>query len=36
MNRYMPLVMLVVLGQASIAYLLINKVVIQRIEGPQV
>ena len=36
MNRYMPLVMLVVLGQASIAYLLINKIVVGRIEGPQV
>lgn len=36
MNRYMPLVMLVVLGQASIAYLLVNKVVIQRLQGPPV
>jgi len=36
MNQYMPLVMLVVLGQASIAYLLVNKVVIQRLEGPPV
>jgi flagellar basal body-associated protein FliL len=32
----MPLVMLVVLGQASIAYLLINKIVIQRLAGPAV
>ena len=36
MNRYMPLVMLVVLGQASIAYLLIDRIVLQRLEGPAV
>ncbi len=36
MNQYMPLVMLVVLGQAGIAYLLVNKVVIQRLEEPPV
>ncbi len=36
MKRYVPLVMLVVLGQASIAYLLVNKVVIDRLAGPQV
>ena len=36
MNQYMPLVMLVVLGQAGIAYLLANKVVIQRLEEPPV
>lgn len=28
--------MLVVLGQASIAYLLVNKIVVQRLEGPAV
>jgi flagellar FliL protein len=32
----MPLVMLVVLGQASIAYLLIDRIVLQRLEGPAV
>jgi len=36
MNRYMPLVMLVVLGQASIAFLLVDRIVIRRIEGPPV
>ncbi len=36
MNRYMPLVILVVLGQASIAYLLVDRIVIQRLEGPAV
>jgi flagellar FliL protein len=36
MNRYMPLVMLVVLGQASIAYLLVNRIVIARLMGPVV
>ncbi len=36
MNQYVPLVMLVVFGQASIAYLLVNKVVIQRLEEPPV
>jgi hypothetical protein len=36
MNRYMPLVTLVVLGQASIACLLVNKIVIERLEGPSV
>ena len=36
MSRYMPLVMLVVLGQAIIAYLLVNRVVIRRLEGPEV
>ena len=36
MNRYMPLVLLVVLGQASIAYLLIDRIVIQRLAGPPV
>ena len=36
MNRYLPLVMLVVIGQASIAYLLVNKVVIGRLEGPAI
>lgn len=36
MNRYMPLVMLVVLGQSSIAYLLVNRIVIHRLEGPPV
>jgi flagellar FliL protein len=32
----MPLVILVVLGQASIAYLLVDRIVIQRLEGPAV
>jgi flagellar basal body-associated protein FliL len=32
----MPLAMLVVFGQAGIAYLLVNKIVIQRLEGPPV
>ena len=32
----MPLVMLVVLGQAGIAHLLVNNVVIERLSGPKV
>ena len=32
----MPLVMLVVLGQASIAYLLIDRIIIKRLDGPPV
>ena len=34
MNRYMPLVILVVLGQTILAYLLVNRVVIRRLTGP--
>jgi flagellar protein FliL len=34
MNKYMPLVVLVVLGQTVLAYLLVNNVVIQRLSGP--
>ena len=34
MNRYMPLVILVVLGQSILAYLLVNRVVIRRLMGP--
>lgn len=34
MNKYMPLVILVVLGQTILAYLLINNVVIHRLAGP--
>ena len=36
MTRYLPLAMLVVLGQAIIGYILVNKIVIQRLEGPPV
>lgn len=34
MNRFMPLVILVVLGQTILAYILIDKVVVQRLSGP--
>lgn len=34
MNRYMPLVIMVVLGQATIAYFLVDMVVIPRLMGP--
>jgi len=34
MNRYMPLVIMVVLGQATIAYFLVDLVVIPRLVGP--
>ncbi|MFT5369225.1 MAG: flagellar basal body-associated protein FliL [Candidatus Latescibacterota bacterium] len=34
MNKYMPLVILVVLGQTVLAYLLVNNVVIYRLSGP--
>lgn len=34
MNKYMPLVVLVVLGQTVLAYLLVNNVVIHRLSGP--
>ncbi len=34
MNRYMPLVTLVIFGQAIIAYLLIDRFVVQRLYGP--
>lgn len=34
MNRYMPLVTLVIFGQAIIAYLLIDRFVLQRLYGP--
>lgn len=34
MNRYMPLVILVVFGQAVIAYLLVDRVVVRRLVGP--
>ncbi|MDA0709040.1 MAG: flagellar basal body-associated FliL family protein [bacterium] len=34
MNKYMPLVVLVVLGQTVLAYLLVNNVIIQRLSGP--
>ena len=34
MNRYMPLVILVVLGQTVLAYILINNVLLYRLSGP--
>jgi flagellar FliL protein len=34
MNRFMPLVILVVLGQTILAYILVDNVVIQRLSGP--
>lgn len=34
MNRYMPLVILVVFGQAVIAYLLVDQIVVRRLMGP--
>lgn len=34
MNKYMPLVILVVLGQTVLAYLLVNNVVLRRLSGP--
>ena len=33
-NRYMPLVILVVFGQAVIAYLLVDQIVVRRRQGP--
>lgn len=33
-NRYMPLVILVVFGQAIIAYLLVDRIVVRRLLGP--
>jgi flagellar basal body-associated protein FliL len=34
MNKYMPLVILVVLGQTVLAYLLVSNVIIMRLSGP--
>ena len=34
MNRYMPLVVLVVLGQTVLAYILVENVLIRRLSGP--
>ena len=34
MSRYMPLVVLVVLGQTLLAYLLVNQLVVHRLMGP--
>lgn len=34
MNRYMPLVVLVVLGQTVLAYILVDNVLIRRLSGP--
>ena len=33
MNRYMPLVILVVFGQALLAYLLVDQIVVKRLMG---
>ena len=34
MNRYMPLIVLVVLGQTVLAYILVENVLIRRLSGP--
>lgn len=34
MNRYMPLVILVVLGQTILAYILVDNLVVKRLAGP--